>query len=181
MMKRENVVRFLDLLHSDKVNDEIKDLYIELLEGHIQDAPGTQIEIILDLDGEIDERYFVGNSTRMDVYEGNAIVVASIRYDANVTDEDMGEITEVLDNDEYEKFVEYLYGLEDVPEDEQEEYLEDNLTWDNFCKFNSLRYDELKIESWEANVDYYGYEEVGQKIFECTQQLEDLFDYLCNN
>lgn len=173
-MKRENVVKFLDLLHSDEVNDEIKDLYIELLEGHINDAPGTQIEIILDLDGEIDERYFVGNSTRMDVYEGDAIVVASIRHDVNITDEMMGEITEVLDESEYEEFVEYLYGLDDIPEDEQEEYLEDNLTWDNFYDFDSVRYEEIQRETWELNVYFYGNEEIDQKLFECVQQLETL-------
>lgn len=174
MMKRENVVRFLDLLHSDKVNDEIKDLYIELLEGHIQDAPGTQIEIILDLDGEIDERYFVGNSTRMDISEGDAIVVASIRYDANVTYEDMGELSDALDESEYEKFVEWIFAYEDISEDDEEEYFEENFTWENFSEFNPDRFKELEEESWQANVDYYGYEEIGQKLSECIQQLETL-------
>ena len=110
----------------------------------------------------------------MDVYEGDAIVVASIRYDANVTYEDMGELSDALDESEYEKFVEWIFAYEDISEDDEKEYFEENFTWENFSEFNPDRFKELEEESWQANVDYYGYEEIDQKLFECVQQLEAL-------
>jgi hypothetical protein len=174
MMKKENIERFLKLLNSEEISDKIKDMYLDLLESHIDDDLGVKIEIILSLDGEVDNRFFTGNSTRMDVYEGNSIVVAAIRHDVNITDEMMGEIVDVLSNDVYEEFVQYLYGLDDIPEEEQEEYLEENLTWDNFYDFDSIIYGEIQREAWENNVDYYGNEEIDQKLYECIQQLENL-------
>lgn len=170
-MKKENIQRFIDLLDKEEIKNKIIDMYIEIEKNRINYDCGVQFEIILDLEGNIDNRYFVGNSTRMDVYEGNAIVITRIECGVDVTDEMRGEITEVSD---YDKFVEYLYTLENVPEDEQEEFLENNLTWENYEEFNSKEYEEIGKVAWENNVDYYGYDIISDKIFQCIEQLEDL-------
>ena len=88
----KNAKRFWELLNKEEIQGNIIDMYCTLHKGLFADGY-IKHDIILSVDGDVSGMAYIGNQTRMDVFEGNAIVVATIDEYPEVTDEDLGDIT----------------------------------------------------------------------------------------
>ena len=116
---------------------------------------------------------YIGNQTRMDVFEGNAIVVATIDKYPEVTDEDLGDITYQYD---YNEFVEWI--LDNAEEDfedeeEKEDYIYDNATWDNYHEFNLVGYEDAEELAWENICNWYDADTIDDIISQTLSELEN--------
>ena len=87
----KNIERFLELLNKESVQEEIKRQYCELHKNLWGDGY-IKYDIILNIDGEVSSMSYIGNHSRFDVYEGDAIVIATIDDLPEVMDEDLGDI-----------------------------------------------------------------------------------------
>lgn len=178
--------KLLELLKTEKVQEEIKGLYCKLDKERFSNSSfqGWIWSIILDEDGEVDYMYNSYGTTRMDVHEGTATVVAILVDNAEVTTDSMGEITEVED---YGKFKEYLaeefdlhenIDSEDREYDERKtEYIEENANWPNYYEFNADGHRQVENEAWEADCDYYSYDKISDEINELIEQYEGILSY----
>ena len=96
----KNAKKFYELLNKEEIQGNIIDLYCTLHKGLLSDGY-IKYDIILSVDGDVSGMAYIGNQTRMDVFEGNAIVVATIDKYPEVTDEDLGDITYQYDYNEF--------------------------------------------------------------------------------
>ena len=169
----KNIERFLELLNKEEVREEIKRQYCELhknlwLDGYVKH------DIILNKDGEVSSMSYLGNQTRFDVYEGNAIVIATIDDFPEVTDEDLGEIEY---QDDYEDFLQWIIENSDEEfedEEEKEEYAINEATWDLYYEFNESEYQDLQQQAWEFNCNMYDYDIITDIIYRTIAELEEL-------
>ena len=169
----KNVKRFLELLNNEEVREEIKKQYCELHKNLWTDGY-VKHDIILNKDGEVSSMSYLGNTTRFDVYEGNAIVIATIDSIPEVMDEDLGDIECQLD---YKDFLEWI--LDNTEEDfedeeEKEEYAVNEGTWDLYYEFNESEYEALQQQAWEFNCDFYDYDIITDIIYRTISELEEL-------
>ena len=169
----KNVKRFLELLNKEEVREEIKKQYCELHKNLWTDGY-VKHDIILNKDGEVSSMSYLGNTTRFDVYEGNAIVIATIDSIPEVMDEDLGDIECQLD---YKDFLEWI--LDNTEEDfedeeEKEEYAVNEGTWDLYYEFNESEYEALQQQAWEFNCDFYDYDIITDIIYRTISELEEL-------
>lgn len=179
-----NYKRFLELLNNEEVQDKIKDLYCQLQEDSFEDSgfQGWRWLIILSEDGTIDYMYGSQGTSRRDICEETAIIVATIEDNAEVPDECMGDIKNVPD---YDNFIEYLkndFEYEASPDEEdfeekREEYVEDNCNWMNYYEFNLDGYREVEKEAWVSMCDMYSYDEIVDIIYNKIEELEDRLNY----
>ena len=169
----ENIKTFLELLNKEEVREEIKKQYCELHKNLWGDGY-IKYDIILNIDGEVSSMSYIGNTTRMDVYEGNAIVVATIDDLPEVMDEDLGEIEY---QDDYKDFLEWIIENSDEEfedEEEREEYAINEGTWDMYYEFNESEYEDLQRQAWEFNCDMYDYDIITDIIYRTISELEEL-------
>ena len=136
-------------------------------------------QIILDLNGNVDYMYASFNTTRSDIYEGDAVVVATLSDNAEVPTECMGDIEE-LEHDKLEKFKEYLINKfksenENASEEEMEEYIEDHLNWSNYYDYDEEDFHRVEAEAWECICDCYSYDIIKDKIHNKIDELS----YIC--
>ena len=169
----KNVKRFLELLNNEEVREEIKKQYCELHKNLWTDGY-VKHDIILNKDGEVSSMSYLGNTTRFDVYEGNAIVITTIDDIPEVMDEDLGDIECQLD---YKDFLEWI--LDNTEEDfedeeEKEEYAVNEGTWDLYYEFNESEYEDLQQQAWEFNCDFYDYDIITDIIYRTIEELEEL-------
>ena len=169
----KNVKRFLELLNNEEVREEIKKQYCELHKNLWTDGY-VKHDIILNKDGEVSSMSYIGNTTRFDVYEGNAIVIATIDSIPEVMDEDLGDIENQSD---YKDFLEWI--LDNAEEDfedeeEKEEYAVNEGTWDLYYEFNESEYEALQQQAWEFNCDFYDYDIITDIIYRTIEELEEL-------
>ena len=169
----KNVKRFLELLNNEEVREEIKKQYCELHKNLWTDGY-VKHDIILNKDGEVSSMSYLGNTTRFDVYEGNAIVIATIDSIPEVMDEDLGDIECQLD---YKDFLEWI--LDNTEEDfedeeEKEEYAINEATWNMYYEFNESEYEDLQQQAWEFNCDFYDYDIITDIIYRTISELEEL-------
>ena len=142
----KNIERFLELLNNEEVREEIKRQYCELHKNLWLDRY-VKHDIILNKDGEVSSMSYLGNQTRFDVYEGNAIVIATIDDFPEVTDEDLGEIEYQYD---YEDFLQWIIENSDEEfedEEEKEEYAINEATRDLYYEFNESEYHDLQQQA----------------------------------
>ena len=169
----KNAKKFYELLNTEEIQGNIIDLYCTLHKGLLSDGY-IKYDIILSVDGDVSGMAYIGNQTRMDVFEGNAIVVATIDKYPEVTDEDLGDITYQYD---YNEFVEWI--LDNAEEDfedeeEKEEYAINEATWDMYYEFNESEYEDLQQQAWEFNCSMYDYDKITDIIYNTISELEEL-------
>ena len=176
--------QLLDLLLTDEVQDQIVDLYCKLdkeryIEGsHMGNGWGWQI--ILDLNGNVNYMYSSFTTIRSDIYNGDAVVVATLSDNAEVPTECMGDIEE-LEHDKLEKFKEYLINEfksknENASEEEMEEYIEDHLNWSNYYDYDEEDFHRVEAEAWECICDCYSYDRIKDKIHNKIDELSYTFN-----
>ena len=169
----KNIERFLELLNKESVQEEIKKQYCELHKNLWTDGY-VKHDIILNKDGEVSSMSYIGNTTRFDVYEGNAIVIATIDSIPEVMDEDLGDIENQSD---YKDFLEWIVNNsceEFEDEEEKEEYAINEGTWDMYYEFNESEYEALQQQAWEFNCDFYDYDIITDIIYRTISELEEL-------
>lgn len=169
----KNAKRFYELLNTREIQGNIIDLYCTLHKNLFTDGY-IKHDIILNVDGEVSSMSYIGNQTRMDVFEGDAIVIATIDEYPGVNDEDLGDIEWQYD---YDKFVEWI--LENAEEDfedeeEKEYYILEYANWDAYRDFNNLGYEDAEQLAWCANCDYYDVDTIDDIISQTLSELEDL-------
>lgn len=169
----KNIERFLELLNKESVQEEIKKQYCELHKNLWTDGY-VKHDIILNKDGEVSSMSYLGNTTRFDVYEGNAIVITTIDSIPEVMDEDLGDIENQSD---YKDFLEWIINNsceEFEDEEEKEEYAVSEGTWDLYYEFNESEYEDLQQQAWEFNCDFYDYDIITDIIYRTISELEEL-------
>ena len=169
----KNIERFLELLNNEEVREEIKEQYCKLHKNLWWDGY-IKHDIILNIDGEVSSMSYLGNQTRFDVYQGDAIVITTIDDIPEVMDEDLGDIECQLD---YKDFLEWI--LDNTEEDfedeeEKEEYAVNEGTWDLYYEFNESEYEDLQQQAWEFNCDFYDYDIITDIIYRTIEELEEL-------
>ena len=169
----KNVKRFLELLNNEEVREEIKEQYCKLHKNLWWDGY-TKHDIILNIDGEVSSMSYLGNQSRFDVYQGDAIVIATIDDFPEVMDEDLGDIENQSD---FEDFLEWILDNaeeEFEDEEEKEEYAINEATWDLYAEFNESEYEALQQQAWEFNCDFYDYDIITDIIYRTISELEEL-------
>ena len=169
----KNIERFLELLNNEEVREEIKEQYCKLHKNLWWDGY-IKHDIILNIDGEVSSMSYLGNQTRFDVYQGDAIVITTIDDIPEVMDEDLGDIEYQSD---YKDFLEWI--LDNAEEDfedeeEKEEYAVNEGTWDLYYEFNESEYEDLQQQAWEFNCSMYDYDEITYIIYNTISELEEL-------
>ena len=169
----KNAKRFWDLLNNESIQGNIIDMYCTLHKNLFTDGY-IKYDIILSVDGEVSSMGYIGNQQRMDIYNGDAIVITTIDEYPGVNDEDLGDIECQYD---YDKFVEWI--LDNAEEDfedeeEKEEYILDNATWDNYHEFNLVGYEDAELLAWENMCNYYDSDIIDDIISQVLSELEDL-------
>ena len=169
----KNIERFLELLNKEEVREEIKRQYCELHKNLWTDGY-VKHDIILNKDGEVSSMSYLGNQSRFDVYEGDAIVIATIDDLPEVMDEDLGDIENQSD---YKDFLEWILdNAEEDFEDEEEKgyYILEYADWDTYRDFNNLGYEDAEENAWNCNCDYYDADIIDDIISQTLSELEDL-------
>ena len=169
----KNVKRFLELLNNEEVREEIKKQYCELHKNLWWDGY-IKHDIILNIDGEVSSMSYLGNQTRFDVYQGDAIVITTIDDIPEVMDEDLGDIENQSD---YKDFLEWIVNNsceEFEDEEEKEEYAVSEGNWDLYYEFNESEYEALQQQAWEFNCDFYDYDIITDIIYRTISELEEL-------
>lgn len=179
--------KLLEVLRCEEVEEKVKDLYCELdkkrySEGSFMGS-GWGWKIIVDLDGNVDYMYNNLTSTRMDVWKGEAIEIACLPDNAEVSTDDMGDIEQILDDEELKKFQNYLANnfdlyknfSEDDPdyETEKNDYIYYNTTWGEYLEFNEENFHKIEAETWECICDNYSYDKICDIYYETIIQLEE--------
>ena len=179
--------KLLEVLRCEEVEEKVKDLYCELdkkrySEGSFMGS-GWGWKIIVDLDGNVDYMYNNLTSTRMDVWKGEAIEIACLPDNAEVSTDDMGDIEQILDDEELKKFQNYLANnfdlyknfSEDDPdyETEKNDYIYYNTTWGEYLEFNEENFHKIESETWECICDNYSYDKICDIYYETIIQLEE--------
>ena len=167
--------RFLGFLNDDKIVGEIQELYHELhlnlwTDGYIKH------DIILTIDGDVEYTSYIGNQSRMDVYEGNAILICTMNEYPEVYDEELGELEDI---DNYDDYIDWLkkdaknYGYETTEEIEEhiEEYAYD---WEKYSEFDSETYEEQQLLAWQFNCEQYDWDYIDDKIYQRIANLEEI-------
>lgn len=169
--------KFLGMLNDSKIVSEIKDLYHELhvnlwTDGYIKH------DIILTIDGDVEYTSYIGYQTRMDIYKGNAIVVCVMDEYPEVFIEDLGELSEVDNYNEYLEWLEkdakinYEYETTEEIEEHIEEYADD---WGKYSEFDLTTYEEMQWEAWGNICNEYDFDYIVYKIH---QKIDDLEEFL---
>ena len=169
----KNVKRFLELLNKEEVREEIKEQYCRLHKNLWADGY-IKHDIILNIDGEVSSMSYLGNTTRMDVYQGDAIVIATIDDLPEVMDEDLGDIEY---QDDYRDFLEWIIENSDEEFEDEEEYAIyaiNEATWDLYYEFNEREYEDLQQQAWTFNCDMYDYDIITDIIYRTISELEEL-------
>lgn len=126
-MKKEllNALKNLDTQTIiDFVDSEMKEIYKKTYDNPLS---GWRYEITLDADGVLSVGLLSTGSTQMSVYEGEEVVLASIRAENGIEgDLTTSEVIDKLTSEEREKFI------EDYIDNEWEGYSRDNLV-DKIC------------------------------------------------
>ena len=165
---------FLNLLREEKIQEEIKELYCELHKNLFTDGY-VKHDIILSKDGTVDYTTYVGNQTRMDVYNGDSMVIITIDEYPDVPDEYLGELVEVWNYDEYIEWLhdevidEYDYETEEEIQEHIEEHYND---WQKYSEFDYETYQECQLEAWEFMCDQYDLEVIEDNIDRVMENLE---------
>lgn len=167
--------RFLNLLREEKIQEEIKELYCELHKNLWTDGY-VKHDIILTKDGTVEYTSYTNNQTRMDVYEGNAIIICTMDEYPEVFDEDLGDLEDVNNYDDY---IEWLkkdaedYDCETTEEVEEhiEEYAND---WEKYSEFDSETYEEQQLLAWQFNCEQYDWDYINDKIYQRIDELEEI-------
>ena len=168
----KNVKRFLELLNNEEVREEIKKQYCELHKNLWTDGY-VKHDIILNKDGEVSSMSYLGNQTRFDVYEGNAIIISTIDDLPEVMDEDLGDIECQSD---YKDFLEWI--LDNAEEDfedeeEKEDYIYYNATGDNYHEFNLVGYEDAEECAWNNMCNWYDADVIDDIIRQVLSELEN--------
>ena len=169
---KTNFKAFYELLNKEEIQANIIDMYCTLHKGLFADGY-IKHDIILSKDGEVSSMSYIGNQTRMDVYNGDAIVIATIDEYPEVTNEELGDIEWQYD---YDKFVEWI--LENAEEDfedeeEKEYYILEYADWDAYRDFNNLGYEDAEENAWNCNCDYYDADIIDDIISQTLSELEN--------
>lgn len=168
--------KFLGFLNDDKIVGEIQELYHELHLNLFTDGY-VKHDIILSKDGTVDYTTYTGNETRMDVYNGDSIVVITMDEYPDVPDEDLGELVEVWNYDEYIEWLhdevidEYDYETEEEIQEHIEEYYDD---WQKYSEFDLTTYQECQLEAWEFMCEQYDLDIIEYTIDRVMENLEDI-------
>ena len=168
----KNAKRFWELLNKEEIQGNIIDMYCTLHKGLFADGY-IKHDIILSKDGEVSSMSYIGNQTRMDVYNGDAIVIATIDEYPEVTNEELGDIEWQYD---YDKFVEWI--LDNAEEDfedeeEKEDYIMEYATWDNYHEFNLVGYEDAEELAWENICNWYDADTIDDIISQTISELEN--------
>lgn len=171
---------FLDLLDKEEVYDKIVELYCELDKKRFTEGgmSGWSYTIILDKDGDVDYTYSSNNSTRQDVYNGDAITVASLDSFVEVSTDDMGSVEDVIDIEEFKNHLinEFYYLSELEPGtkeyiEKEREYVDSKLTWMDYYEFNIEGFQAVELETWECICDNYSREMISDRISATIENL----------
>jgi hypothetical protein len=168
--------KFLGFLNDDKIFGEIQELYHELhlnlwTDGHIKH------DIILTIDGDVEYTSYIGNQSRMDVYEGDAILICTMDEYPEVFDEDLGELSEVDNYNEYLEWLEkdarinYEYETTEEVKEHIEEYADD---WEKYSEFDLITYEEQQLLVWQFNCEQYDWDYINDKIYQRIDELEEI-------
>lgn len=161
----------------------IKENYNELVEKGIEaymdsiDGSGFNgwiHEIIINKNGEVYGGYYSVGSFETEVYENNAIVVASFRADSgsDYSFEDDIKDYEIEDMEEFKKYLMEKYCIDENDENFENE-LDEEITFNNYREFNPEKYDEFYKEDFETYICNYASEHVGIAIDEKIEELEE--------
>ncbi len=156
-MKKEllNALKNLDIdTVIDFVDSEMKEIYKKTYDNPLS---GWRYEITLDADGVLSVGLLSTGSTQMSVYEGEEVVLASIRAENGIEgDLTTSEVIDKLTSEEREKFIEefktcYLY---------YDEYDEENFNIYDYlnCEYiNDIEecYKNLFSDKWEELIEDY--------------------------
>ena len=128
-------------------------------------------------DGTVDYTTYVGNETRMDVYNGDSLLIITINEYPDVPDEDLGELVEVWNYDEYIEWLhdevidEYDCETEEEIQEHAEDYYND---WQKYSEFDYETYQECQLEVWESLCEQYDLEVIEYKIYAVMENLKDI-------
>lgn len=179
--------KLLEVLRCEEVEEKVKDLYCKLdkkrySEGSFMGS-GWGWKIIVDLNKNVDYMYSNLTNIRMDVWKGEAIEIACLPDNAEVSTDDMGDIEQILDDEEFKKFQNYLANnfdlyknfSEDDPdyETEKNDYIYYNTTWGEYLEFNEENFHKIESETWECICDNYSYDKICDIYYETIIQLEE--------
>ena len=173
-----NNQRYIDLLEKEEIQTEIIDLYCKLHRG-LWSNFGTSYNIVLAETGEV---YYIEiinyNTIDTNIREDKAIIVCTIDgEDVGVGTDDMGEITEVIDDlDEFKDWllegIDYQYkgDFDNINIDEE---LEKGLNWYEYYEYNPTDFQEIERKTWYTNCELYYLNYIKDKIQQRIDELEE--------
>lgn len=186
-MKENNDMLFYNLLMNDDVIQEIINTYVELDKARIENGNCNNShhwKVILTKDGKVDYGYFTNYSTRMDIYEGKAIQIATLDDNAEVKYEDM-DMENLKDYWDFREAMQFAYmdevleeyedDMENMTDEQKTEYAiqmidELYVTWDEYYEYNWTGYNNEVIRAWREQCEWYSEDEILDKI-ECTRMM----------
>lgn len=178
-MENNNQI-LLNLLEKEEIQEKIVSLYCELDKNRFAEGgmSGWSYKIVLDIDGDVDYMYVSNNTTRQDVHEGKAIIVATLDSVVEVSTDSLGDVEDVEDIEEFKKSIinDYeLFILENDLEDTELrriEFTEDKLNWMEYYEFNAEGFQKAELEAWENICDYHSSDTANDKIYDTIQSLQ---------
>lgn len=174
--------KFLELLRRDDIQDKIKDLYCKLDKNRFLEGTGSSgwgWKIILDKDGNVDFMYNSNNTSRMDVFNGDAIEVVYLEDNAEVMIESLGDIESIEDYNEFKVWLGEQFDLHENTDEsdeeykeKKEEYIEEHTNWMDYYDFNLNGFQKAEAEAWEAICDDCSYNAISEKLHYLIEDLD---------
>ena len=171
-----NNQKYINLLRKEEIQEKIINLYCKL-HRELWSNFGTNYHIVLTETGEVHYISVVNlNSIDFNISEENAIIVYTIDgEDVGVGTDDMGEITEVIDDlEEFKEWlfegIDYQYGgnFDNIDVDKE---IENGLNWYEYHEFNPTDFQEIERKAWYTNCELYDRDYIRDKIQQRIKSL----------
>lgn len=170
--------KLLELLKDEKIQNEIKDLYCKLTKDSYEEGgmSGWYWSIILDEDGDVSTMYGSQGTSRMDIYEGKATVIATVNSMVEVSTDGFSDIYNVKDLEEFKNWIIQEYDI-DINSEDAEDEIDGHISWSEYHEFNQEGYQKEEKETWESICDQYSYDEITDSIHGTIEDMERQVEY----
>ncbi|MFL8710802.1 hypothetical protein Q3304_08550 [Clostridioides sp. GD02377] len=158
-MDKKNAKRFLKIIDKniDKIEEEAIQAYKERYAGEITNA----MKISVNLEQIVKTTIVLGYAEVLsDIFNEREIIVYEFNQEKNVLADALGELCYLKDYKEFEKWC-----------DDEEE----NLSWDNYKKFNKDNFDELVERNMEDSLSDF-LEELNESIENRKKELQEIVE-----
>lgn len=170
--------RYIDLLEKEEIQEKIINIYCEL-HRDLWSNFGTNYHIVLTKTGEVYYMSVVNfHTVDTNIIEEKAIIVYTIDgEDMGVGTDDMGEITEVIEDlEEFKKWLfegidcQYEGNFDNINVDEE---IEKGLNWYEYYEYNPTDFQEIERKAWYTNCELYDHNYIRDKIRQRIESLEE--------